>query len=266
MILAREQRLGAVVLCGIALVVWIVAAVWPQKPQDNPQKPAKKPWSERRDSIRMADSMRFEQWKADREARYDSFFIADSIRHEAWKMERQHRWDSMRIADSVWRDSVGVPHVRVIKKDTILDLNHCDTSELQLIRGIGRYTAIRIVRYRESLGGYYSPTQLTDKEFAKMRLDTLLSHFTASPEAVQKIPVNSASVDQLAAHPYLRYEQAKAIYLLRRKHIRLSSVEDLRSIPELTDEEIHRMEPYLSFENGRNSDEDGDKLPIKVKK
>ena len=99
-----------------------------------------------------------------------------------------------------------------------------------------------------------------------MRLDTLLSHFTASLEAVQKIPVNTASVDRLAAHPYLRYEQAKAIYSLRRKHIRLSSVEELRSIPELTDEEIHRMEPYLSFENGQNSDEDGDKLPIMEEK
>jgi DNA uptake protein ComE-like DNA-binding protein len=248
MILAREQRLGAVVLCGIALVVWIVAAVWPEKPQDNPQKPAKKPWSERRDSIRMADSMRFEQWKADREARYDSFFRADSIRHEAWKIERQHRWDSMRLADSLWRDSVGIPHIRQVKKDTILDLNRCDTAELQLIRGIGRYTAIRIVQYRRRLGGYYSPSQLTDEFFDKLRLDTLLAHFTADPADIQLIPVNKASVDRLSHHPYLRYEQAKAIYTLHRKKIRITSIDDLRSLPELKEEDIRRLEPYLSFE------------------
>jgi DNA uptake protein ComE-like DNA-binding protein len=248
MLLAREQRISAAVLFGLAMIVWFVVALWPEKPVEEPPKTTKKPWAERRDSIRMADSLRFEQWKADREARYDSFFRADSIRHEAWKIERQHRWDSMRLADSLWRDSVGIPHIRQIKKDTILDLNRCDTAELQLIRGIGRYTAIRIVQYRQRLGGYYSPSQLTDEFFDKLRLDTLLAHFTADPADIQLIPVNKASVDRLSHHPYLRYEQAKAIYTLHRKKIRITSIDDLRSLPELKEEDIRRLEPYLSFE------------------
>lgn len=248
MLLAREQRISAAVLFGLAMIVWFVVSLWPEKPVEEPPKNTKKPWAERRDSIRRADSLRFEQWKADREARYDSFFRADSIRHEAWKIERQHRWDSMRLADSLWRDSVGIPHIRQIKKDTILDLNRCDTAELQLIRGIGRYTAIRIVQYRQRLGGYYSPSQLTDEFFDKLRLDTLLAHFTADPADIQLIPVNKASVDRLSHHPYLRYEQAKAIYTLHRKKIRITSIDDLRSLPELKEEDIRRLEPYLSFE------------------
>lgn len=249
MILAREQRKAAALLLGITLVVWLIMALWPAQEDEEEKKPTKKPWSERRDSIRMADSMRFEQWKADREARYDSFFRADSLRHEQWKIERQARWDSMRKADSVWRDSVGMKYfAQRVKKDTILDLNHCDTAELQLIRGIGRYTALQIVQYRERLGGYYSPDQLKDEVFGKLHLDTLLHHFTADREAVQRMPVNTSSIDRLQRHPYLRYEQAKAIYTLRRKKVRLGAMDELRTLPELKEEDLQRLAPYLSFE------------------
>lgn len=248
MILAREQRKVGAVLFGLTLVVWLVMALWPVQEDEEEKKPTKKPWAERRDSIRLADSMRFVQWKADREARYDSFFRADSIRHEQWKVERQAKWDSMRKADSVWRDSVGIPFIPRVKKDTILDLNHCDTTELLLIRGIGRYTAVQIVRYRERLGGFYSTEQLKDEVFGKLSLDTLLYRFTADVEAVQRMPVNSASIDRLQRHPYIRYEQAKAIYDLRRKKVRLESIEDLRALPEMTEEDLRRVAPYLRFE------------------
>ena len=249
MILAPEQRKAGAILLGLALVAWIVMAVWPVQEDEEEKKPTKKPWAERRDSIRQADSMRFVQWKADREAKYDSFFMADSIRHEQWKIERQARWDSMRKADSLWRDSVGMKSFAPrVKKDTILDLNHCDTAELQLIRGIGRYTTVQIVQYRERLGAFYSPEQLKDEVFERLSLDTLLYRFTADVEAVQRMDVNQCSIDRLQRHPYIRYEQAKAIYTLRRKKVRLESIEDLRALPEMTEEEIQRVSPYLRFE------------------
>lgn len=248
MILAPEQRRGAAVLFGIALIAWIVYAVWPSRQPAPSDKPHKKSWAERKDSIRIADSLRYVQWKEEREQRYDSFRMADSMRHEAWKMERQARWDSMRIADSLWRDSVGWKYTRRIKIDTILDLNHCDTTELQLIRGIGPFVARQIVRYREQLGGFYSPNQLADEPLAEYRLDTLLMHFTASEKDVHTLNVNSCSIEALQRHPYLRYNQAKAIYSLRRKHVRLRSIDDLRPLSELPDSTLRRLEPYLRFE------------------
>jgi hypothetical protein len=60
--------------------------------------------------------------------------------------------------------------------------------------------------------------------------------------------VNNSSTERLNRHPYLRFEQAKAIYTLRRKHIRLTSINDLRTLPELTEDDLLRLEPYLSFE------------------
>lgn len=247
MILAKEQRIGALILFGIAIIVWIVMALYPSTPPA-PETPKKKSWAERKDSIRLADSLRYVQWREEREQRYDSFRMADSLRHEAWKIERQRRWDSMRIADSLWRDSVGMRFTKRVKKDTVLDLNHCDTTELQLLRGIGRFTALQIVRYREQLGGFYSPLQLTDEPFADYHLDTLLHHFTADTSVIRALNVNRCSTAALQRHPYLRYHQAKAIYTLRRQRIRLHSIDDLRSLPDLTEDDLHRLTPYLSFE------------------
>ena len=225
-ILAKEQRIGAFILFGIFLIIWLTIALWPSKEPElqAPQEPVKRTWEQRKDSMRRADSLRYAQWAKEREQRYDSFRIADSMRRDEWKRERQQVYDSFRIADSLWRDSVGWRYVRHIKKDTILDLNHTDTTELQFIRGIGRYTAMQIIRYREQLGGYTSPSQLTDEAFAKLRLDTLLNHFTADSKDVQTIPVNSSSAERLQRHPYIRYQQAKAVYTLRRKRTRLNGI------------------------------------------
>lgn len=248
MILAKEQRIAAAILFGIALISWVVVAVWPSRQPEEPKKPHKKSWEERKDSIRIADSLRYVQWKEEREQRYDSFRMADSMRHEAWKIERQARWDSMRVADSLWRDSVGWRYAKKVKKDTILDLNHCDTTELQLIRGIGRYTAVQIIQYRERLGGYYSPEQLKDEALGKFSLDTLLYHFIVDTAAIQRIPINTCPIERLQRHPYIRFEQAKAIYNLRRKSTRLNSIEDFRSLPEMREDEVKRVAPYLSFD------------------
>ena len=251
MILAKEHRWGAYVLFGTAFIAWLVVALWPSEDAPSPTPPSTPPhrtWEERKDSMRHADSLRYAQWAAEREQRYDSFRLADSLRRAEWKRIRQQQYDSFRVADSLWRDSVGWHRAAHVKKDTILDLNHCDTTELQYIRGIGRYTALQIVRYREQLGGFYTPAQLTDEPFSKVRLDTLLAHFTADPKDVQLIRVNSCSIDRLQRHPYLRYSQAKAIYTLRRKHVRLQNIDELRALPELTDQDLTRLAPYLCFE------------------
>ena len=170
------------------------------------------------------------------------------MRRAEWKTIRQLQYDSFRIADSLWRDSVGFRFPKRTKKDTILNLNRCDTSELLLIRGIGPYAAKRIVYYREQLGGFYSLTQLSDSALAPLHLDTLAHHFTINPKDLRTIAINDIKPTQLQRHPYIRYDQAKAIYNLRRAVLQLQSIEDLRALPEFSDSDLLRLAPYLSFE------------------
>lgn len=250
MFLSSEQRLGATILFTLALIAWVMAVFYQSSryPSPGTPTPSKRSWAQRKDSIRRADSLRYVQWREERQARYDSFLLADSIRHAEWRQIRQQRYDSFRREDSLWRDSVGWRLAPKQAIDTVMDLNRCDTVQLQRLRGIGPFTARTIIRYRDQLGGYYSPAQLTDEPLAALHLDTLLYRFTADNACIQKIPVNSCSADRLQQHPYLRYHQAKAIYSLRRKNVRLRSIDELRAIPELSPDDLSRLAPYLSFE------------------
>ena len=135
-----------------------------------------------------------------------------------------------------------------VKKDTILELNTADTAQLQILRGIGRYTALQIVRYRNQLGGYVSPEQLSEIKELNGRADSLKICFTANPALITPLSVNHASLERLQRHPYLSFTQAQALYELRRRNFRLESMDDLQKLEEFSDEDIHRLKPYLSFE------------------
>ena len=62
------------------------------------------------------------------------------------------------------------------------------------------------------------------------------------------ISVNKASVKHLSRHPYLRFEQAKAIYEFRRKHVHLDSIQQLRELEGFDEELLQKLTPYLSFD------------------
>ncbi len=156
---------------------------------------------------------------------------------------KQHHW----AADSTWIDSIYLKQVvSSPKKDTILELNSADTVELQYIRGIGRYTAAQIVRYRSQLGGYYSVEQLREIDIPTI-VDSLLPFFTVCPDSIRPLYVNKASVQRLNRHPYLTFTQAKALYTLRREYIRLDDWEIIQEANIFTKEEQTRLEPYLHF-------------------
>ena len=82
----------------------------------------------------------------------------------------------------------------------------------------------------------------------KVNFDSIIPHLTAERDSVARLRVNYIGVERLQRHPYLSFTQAKAIYELRRNKFYLKSIDDLRGLNCLTDEDIRRIEPYLSFE------------------
>ncbi len=134
------------------------------------------------------------------------------------------------------------------KRDTILCLNSADTASLQLIRGIGKYTAIQIIKYRNQLGGYASVTQLREIPNLPTIADSIMPYFTVCPDSIKPIHINRASVERLNRHPYLSFTQAKAIYELRRNEIRLTHIDQIKETGLFTEKDLSRLMPYLSFE------------------
>ena len=144
-------------------------------------------------------------------------------------------------------DTVIAAYTPRIKRDTILDLNTADTTEFMLLRGVGRFTAMQIIRYRQALGGYYSTSQLYEiSEIANDRIDSLLPHLYADTSLITPIDVNRASVKQLYSHPYISYKQAEQLYDLRRRKLRLHSPDELSAV--FSPDERQQLRPYLRFD------------------
>ena len=172
-------------------------------------------------------------------------------RRDSLRMLRHERDSLKHVADSLRRDSIYSARGYRVKKDTVIELNNTDTAALQYIRGIGPAVARHIVRYGQQLGGYVSQEQIREIKALqdyKVPFDTIIPHLTAERDSVTRMRVNYIGVDRLQRHPYLSFTQAKAIYELRRNKFYLKSIDELRELPCLTEEDIRRLEPYLSFE------------------
>ncbi|VBB44262.1 conserved hypothetical protein [uncultured Paludibacter sp.] len=134
-------------------------------------------------------------------------------------------------------------------QNIVLELNSADTASLKQIKGIGTSFAKRIVGYRNVLGGYASVEQLKEVYGMKPEMyEQIRSSFTVNPSPIRKININTASIEKLKSHPYLRdFEKAKAVYEYRRKKIKLYSIDDLKVLDELNEEDLKKLEPYLEF-------------------
>lgn len=132
---------------------------------------------------------------------------------------------------------------------SIVELNSADTAALMQIKGIGKGFARSIIRFRQQTGGFVRVEQLreiygmTPENFEKIQ-----SYCTVNKDLVNKININTASVDKLRAHPYLNFYQARQIYELRRKRGKLTGMTDLKSLSELNDSVLLKIKPYLKFE------------------
>ena len=135
------------------------------------------------------------------------------------------------------------------RKTTIVELNTADTTDLIAVKGIGRRFAKRILGYRRILGGYHSVEQI--REVYGMNpenFEQIKSFLSTDASLITKISINKASVERLKSHPYLNFSKAREIYELRRDRGKLKNIEELRKLHSLSDEDLQRIEPYLSFE------------------
>ena len=101
---------------------------------------------------------------------------------------------------------------------TQLALNDCDTVELKKVPGIGSYTAQKICRYRQRLGGFYTTTQLHEIGLSQ-ELD---SWFTIDSTRIQKLKtiLITMGIEELKNHIWdLRENYHKTVQDLIQKAV-----------------------------------------------
>ena len=128
------------------------------------------------------------------------------------------------------------------------DLNLANSEDLQKVKGIGKVFSNRIVKYRESIGGYRSLIQLKDiYGLSDETRNELLKHLNEIPFVYDKKNINSIGVLELAELPYFDYELAKAVIDYRNLHEGIESIEILSKIDDFPVSKIDRIQLYVSF-------------------
>jgi len=131
----------------------------------------------------------------------------------------------------------------------IIDINTADTTALIALPGIGSKLSQRILVFRDKLGGFYTIDQIGETFGLRDSVFQLIkSRFTISNAPVHQININTATLDELKAHPYLRYAVANAIIQYRTQHGNYAAVEDIKKIMLVTDEVYGKAAPYLKVQ------------------
>lgn len=134
-------------------------------------------------------------------------------------------------------------------KYSTIDINTADTSAFISLPGIGSKLALRIVNFRDKLGGFYSIDQigetygLPDSTFQKIK-----NYLKLDNTSVKKININTATVDELKAHPYIKFSLANPIIAYRNEHGSFSKIEDIKKVMAVTDEIYKKIAPYLMLQ------------------
>ena len=140
---------------------------------------------------------------------------------------------------------------RVDNKKAIvkIDINQATQEDLIKVYGIGPALSERILKNKESLGGFVSMEQM---QFiwglSPEVIENLNKHFTVTSEPkINKIDINNASIKELAKFPYFNYSIAKEIVTHRSMNGEIKNIEDLTKIKGLTSEKIKIIALYLEF-------------------
>lgn len=143
------------------------------------------------------------------------------------------------------------PNTAFAKKEKIvvIDINQATQEDLIKIYGIGEATSLRILKFKESLGGFVSMEQMNDIwGLSSEVIDNLNVHFKVSSSPnVKKIDINNASIKELSLFPYFKYPISKNIVTYRSMNGDIKDIIDLTKIKGLPIEKAKIIALYLDF-------------------
>lgn len=150
-----------------------------------------------------------------------------------------------------YKEYKNYPNTAFAKKEklVIIDINKASQEDLIKIFGIGEAISLRILKFKESLGGFVSMEQMKDVwGLSPEVIENLNSHFKvlALPN-VKKIDINNASIKELSQFPYFNYQLARQIVTFRSMNGDIKNSEDLTKIKGLSIDKASIIVLYLNF-------------------
>lgn len=132
---------------------------------------------------------------------------------------------------------------------TELDANLATVADWQKLPGIGSWRAQQIVAYRDRLGGFVDAGQVAEvKSLPDSIYRQIKPYVNISGNVLQKIDLNTATVEDFIRHPYFSPKQARLIVNYREQHGPFRSVDELLKLSAAVDAAwLERVKAYLEL-------------------
>lgn len=130
-----------------------------------------------------------------------------------------------------------------------VELNSADSAQLEALPMIGSKLAMRIIKYRDRLGGFYAVEQL--KEVYGLRDSCFLviqNRVFVDSVTRQFLKINYCTLEEMGRHPYFGFRNAKLILKYRKEHQRINSEQELHEIQGLRFESGEKWRFYLTYQ------------------
>lgn len=133
-------------------------------------------------------------------------------------------------------------------KSKPVDINSADTAEWKTLKGIGSFYAKKIVNFRTKLGGFATVEQVGETfGLPDSTYQAIKPFLQNNNPALKQININTATVDELKAHPYIKFGLANAIVQYRTQHGEFKSVSEISNIGAVDEAFFKRIAPYLTI-------------------
>ena len=134
------------------------------------------------------------------------------------------------------------------RKVVAIDINAADTTAFQSLYGIGSKLAARIVNFRNKLGGFYTIDQVGETYgVPEETFQNIKQYLLVDGAAIKKMNANTASYDELNAHPYISSKLAYLIMKYRKENGNISSWENLKELVSQTNDSYEKAINYLTI-------------------
>jgi competence ComEA-like helix-hairpin-helix protein len=132
-----------------------------------------------------------------------------------------------------------------------LDLNTATAEELQRVNGVGKYYSEKIIKLRSKfIGGFIADVQLEDVYgLTPEVIEKIKNEFTVkTPRQIEKINLNTATVEDLVTIQHIDYDVAYNILEQRQLREGFKSFEELTKVKDFPVNKIEIIKLYLSLD------------------
>lgn len=135
------------------------------------------------------------------------------------------------------------------EKFVVKDINQATQEDLIKVYGIGEAISMRILKFKESLGGFVSMEQMKDVwGLSPEVIEKLNAGFKVGTlSSIKKVDINNASVKELAQFPYFKYSLAREIVIYRSMNGDIKNAGDLIKIKGFPVDKENIIGLYLDF-------------------